>query len=113
MKYKGEYQPSELLDPETNRFYPWTHVKPLLDTDTHASFSNPQPPSSRPRPRKVPTKDAEESDEEDLPFPSPPPPGFLDPDSLPRSLITSTLILQRKRLVPFPVSSSTLVSEFF
>ncbi|KAI5477039.1 arginine-tRNA-protein transferase [Pseudohyphozyma bogoriensis] len=46
MKYKGEYQPSSLLDPETNVFYPWEHCRPLLDASTHASFSRPEIPPS-------------------------------------------------------------------
>lgn len=39
MKYKAEYQPSELLDPDTNVFYSWEHCKPILDRDPHASLS--------------------------------------------------------------------------
>lgn len=60
MRYKGEYQPSSLLDPvrsflsfpfadspltgspfrqETNTFYPFEHCIPLLDANPHASFS--------------------------------------------------------------------------
>ena len=113
MKYKGDYQPSELLDPETNEFFPWTHVKPLLDANTHASFSNPQSSPPPPSLRDTPTTNEEVSDDEDLPFPSPPPPGFLDPNDLPRSLITFTLMLQRSRLVPFPVSPQLVVRALF
>lgn len=111
MKYKGEYQPSELLDPETNTFYPWSHVKPILDAHPHASFSRAQF-TSPPRSVDVVTEeDDDESDDEELPFPSPPPPGFLDPITLPVSIIQSTLILQRNRLVPFPVRSRFVVVQ--
>ncbi|ORY90158.1 arginine-tRNA-protein transferase [Leucosporidium creatinivorum] len=47
MRYKGEYQPSSLLDPATNVFYPFEHCAPLLDANSHASFSSPPKPPTR------------------------------------------------------------------
>ncbi|GAA5877358.1 hypothetical protein JCM16303_006255 [Sporobolomyces ruberrimus] len=51
MRYKADYQPSFLLDPGTNTYYPWEVCKPLIDRSTPkvASFSNPSlnpPPST-------------------------------------------------------------------
>lgn len=34
MRYKADYQPSFLLDPTTNVYYPWEHCKPLIDQST-------------------------------------------------------------------------------
>ncbi|GAA5855059.1 hypothetical protein JCM8547_002364 [Rhodosporidiobolus lusitaniae] len=47
MRYKAEYQPSFLLDPETNVYYLWSTCKPLLDVASPkvASFSRPAPSS--------------------------------------------------------------------
>lgn len=40
MKYKAEYSPSQLLDPETYEWLPFAEVcKPLLDRDSHVIFS--------------------------------------------------------------------------
>ncbi|KAK4055081.1 Arginyl-tRNA--protein transferase 1 [Microbotryomycetes sp. JL201] len=39
MRYKGEYHPSSLLDPETNEYYPLQTCLAMLDTDDHAVFS--------------------------------------------------------------------------
>ncbi|KAH8922340.1 arginine-tRNA--protein transferase 1 [Atractiella rhizophila] len=40
MRYKGQYSPSELLDPDTNTFYPLSTVIPLLEQSLNASFSS-------------------------------------------------------------------------
>ncbi|CAG8791986.1 24092_t:CDS:2, partial [Racocetra persica] len=41
MRYKGEYKPSDLLDPETYEWYPFEHCSSLLDQHKYVSFSNP------------------------------------------------------------------------
>ncbi|PVF91857.1 hypothetical protein CPB86DRAFT_745086 [Serendipita vermifera] len=41
MRYKGDYSPSFLLDPESNEWYPLEQCKPLLDKHRYACFSNP------------------------------------------------------------------------
>ncbi|GAA6046515.1 hypothetical protein JCM3770_006187 [Rhodotorula araucariae] len=47
MRYKADYQPSFLLDPEANTFVPFAQCKPLLDSGTRiTSFSAPLPPST-------------------------------------------------------------------
>ncbi|GAA5883804.1 hypothetical protein JCM3774_003663 [Rhodotorula dairenensis] len=45
MRYKADYQPSFLLDPPTNTYYPWSECKPRLDAVTlgMATFSGPFP----------------------------------------------------------------------
>ncbi|GAA5997142.1 arginyltransferase [Rhodotorula paludigena] len=50
MRYKADYQPSLLLDPETNAYYPWSQCKPLLDTGSRitsfATVPDPLDPSA-------------------------------------------------------------------
>ncbi|KAF8076278.1 arginine-tRNA-protein transferase [Lyophyllum atratum] len=41
MRYKGEYSPSFLADPETYDWYPLTSCVPLLEQHRYASFSHP------------------------------------------------------------------------
>ncbi|KAG9294218.1 hypothetical protein G9A89_021577 [Geosiphon pyriformis] len=40
MKYKGQYQPSELLDAETYEWFPYDQCVPLLDMQKYVEFSN-------------------------------------------------------------------------
>ncbi|CAG8434434.1 1986_t:CDS:10 [Ambispora gerdemannii] len=40
MRYKSQYQPSELLDPETYDWYPFEKCAPLLDKQKYVAFSN-------------------------------------------------------------------------
>ncbi|KAG2013767.1 arginine-tRNA-protein transferase 1 [Coprinopsis cinerea AmutBmut pab1-1] len=41
MRYKGDYSPSFLADPETYQWYPIEHCKSLLEKNRYACFSNP------------------------------------------------------------------------
>ncbi|KAG6837543.1 hypothetical protein H0H93_007724 [Arthromyces matolae] len=41
MRYKADYAPSYLTDPETHNWYPVAHCLPLLDKYRYASFSHP------------------------------------------------------------------------
>ncbi|KAF9263518.1 hypothetical protein L218DRAFT_864642 [Marasmius fiardii PR-910] len=41
MRYKGDYQPSFLCDPETYTWHPFEECVPLLDANIYACFSNP------------------------------------------------------------------------
>lgn len=54
MVYKGSYQPSDLLDPETYVWYPIDTCKKLLDKKRYVAFSDPD-------------DEAEEKDEERMP----------------------------------------------
>ncbi|GAA5985354.1 hypothetical protein JCM5350_005155 [Sporobolomyces pararoseus] len=133
MRYKADYQPSFLLDPATNVYYPFQHCKPLIDLSTPkvASFSDPSPP---PPPHNVTTnsnnssipsssttttttgqedqdmdsssEEEEEEEEEDIQFPSPPPPGCLDPSKLPKSLLLNSYVLESRTLVPLLISTA-------
>ncbi len=42
MRYKGEYSPSYLLDPEEYTWHPLGECKPLLDKYRYASFAHPE-----------------------------------------------------------------------
>ncbi|KAJ7068156.1 arginine-tRNA-protein transferase [Mycena amicta] len=42
MRYKGDYSPSYLADPETFEWFPLTTCTPLLEKYRYACFSNPQ-----------------------------------------------------------------------
>ncbi|KXN83722.1 Arginyl-tRNA--protein transferase 1 [Leucoagaricus sp. SymC.cos] len=42
MRYKGEYAPSSLLDPESYDWFPLETCKPLLDQNRYACFSKPE-----------------------------------------------------------------------
>ncbi|GBB98030.1 hypothetical protein RclHR1_03120015 [Rhizophagus clarus] len=69
MKYKGQYKPSDLLDPETYEWYPFNKCSALLDKYRYVSFANP------------PTEDNKEYDS-DTDYLSEPPPGMLDPEKV-------------------------------
>jgi len=68
MKYKGQYRPSDLLDPETYEWYPFDQCSALLDKYRYVSFANP------------PTANSEEYDNDD--DVNEPPPGMLDPEKV-------------------------------
>ncbi|GAA6064208.1 hypothetical protein JCM10212_001621 [Sporobolomyces blumeae] len=128
MRYKADYQPSYLLDPATNSYYPWEHCKPLLATSMPraASFSNPAlnpPPSSASTrdghgnassslPRTTTSPDSDESSDEDDEeesdsiFPNPAPPGCLDPARLPKTLLLNSFVLETRTLVPLLLSTA-------
>ena len=42
MRYKGDYAPSYLLDPEEYTWHPLEECKPLLDKFRYASFAHPE-----------------------------------------------------------------------
>ncbi|KAJ7095266.1 arginine-tRNA-protein transferase [Mycena belliarum] len=48
MRYKGEYLPSYLADPETYVWFPLLHCIPLLEKHRYACFSYPEHSSSNP-----------------------------------------------------------------
>lgn len=114
MKYKSDYQPSKLLDPETNVFYPWAHCKERLELTKHASFSKPlseQPVEEESTGMTVDDaphgvskgSDDSEDAEDEFEWPSPSPPGCLDPDKLPKELLFGTCVLEGRTLVPLLV----------
>lgn len=99
MRYKGEYGPSELLDPSTNVFHPLAPLIPALAAQPRGAFlfADPKPPPilwstsavadadaamSDDADGKWVDDDASDDDDDDA-FPSPPPPSFLDPSSVP------------------------------
>lgn len=109
---------------EANTYVPFAQCKPYLDTGARiTSFSGPLPPSTAapapaaptsapvqppPAPGSAASSEEEEEEEsegedDDVAFPSPPPPGCLDPLSLPKDLLLSSLVLERRRLVPLLV----------
>ncbi|BGP12345.1 hypothetical protein JCM10213_006524 [Rhodosporidiobolus nylandii] len=118
MRYKADYQPSFLLDPETNTYFPFSHCKPLLDASSPriASFSRPSTSSSTltdPTPlSSAPpdSEDAPDSDEDDYDseddFPSPPPLGCHDPNSLPKDLLLGSFVVEKRTLVPLLLSTA-------
>ncbi|GAA6018273.1 hypothetical protein JCM11491_005136 [Sporobolomyces phaffii] len=135
MRYKADYQPSFLLDPVTNTYYPWEHCKPLVDRamPRAASFSNPSlnpsSPAQTPAPstslsRPAPPSEERDSasdaadgddedededddeDDDDIQFPCPPPPGCLDPSKLPKSLLMNSYVLESRTLVPLLISTA-------
>ncbi|GAA5982247.1 hypothetical protein JCM11641_006238 [Rhodosporidiobolus odoratus] len=121
MRYKADYQPSFLLDPETNTYFPFSTCKPLLDASSPriASFSRPsstalssaptRPASSKSDAKPIEdaegsaSEEEEEDDEGDLP--SPPPLGCHDPDKLPKDLLLASFVLERRTLVPLLLST--------
>lgn len=115
MNYKTSYQPSYLLDPPTNKFYPWSEAKPRLDKRKHAVFSLPldeQPPSPLSSAPQSPASHASasdatsEDDDADVDWPDTPPPGCLDPNALPKELLFGTVLLEGSTLVPLLFSSA-------
>jgi len=89
-----------------------------------ASSSTPAPPPTSTAPTTTAaahtsgsgsSEDEDEDDEasgddDDVAFPSPPPPGCLDPTELPKDLLLSTLVLERRSLVPLLVRRSDPLS---
>ncbi|BGO99091.1 Arginyl-tRNA--protein transferase 1 [Rhodotorula toruloides] len=124
MRYKADYQPSFLLEPDTNRYVPWAQCKPLLDLSSRIlSFTDPPPPASSVAaattsahpvaPPTPPPEDAsmahldDEMDEDDeAAYPSPPPPGCLDPHELPKDLLIESFVLEKRTLMPLLLSSA-------
>lgn len=118
MRYKAEYSPSELLDPETYTWWPFEPTcRARLDKDPHAIFSQavsngntsgrdrePDPvPADDDHTMDSDSGDEQESEEGDLRRPLPP--GFLDPDGLPSALLAEVYVLERGQAMPYLVSS--------
>ncbi|KAI7872064.1 arginine-tRNA-protein transferase [Spinellus fusiger] len=77
MNYKGQYKPSDLLDPITYDWYPFTQCQEQLEKTRYAVFSGPIPP------------------------PSDTPSGWLDPESIKEDHLKSVRMLAaRGQLVP-------------
>ncbi|PKC00054.1 arginine-tRNA--protein transferase 1 [Rhizophagus irregularis] len=76
MKYKGQYKPSDLLDPETYEWYSFDKCSALLDKHNYVSFANP------PNPPNPPTENNKEYDSDDDDYVDEPPPGMLDPEKV-------------------------------
>lgn len=131
MRYKVDYAPSYLLDPQTYEWIPFKEVcQAILDDNPYAIFSQvtntPTRPASRAKAsngnsKRLPPERADigqssagsesesgsesEIDEADEPkaLRRPPPPGFLDPENLPTPLISSIYGFDNGRIMPLPV----------
>ncbi len=42
MRYKGEYSPTYMLDPEEYEWFPMEKFRPLLDKNHYVSFAHPE-----------------------------------------------------------------------
>lgn len=125
MRYKAEYTPSWLLDPETYAFHPFEEVcRDILDKDDHAIFSEhlsmTQLVPVQRRPMSpiihrgmgrgsigIETDDGEQDDNNDEDgkdvLSDPPPPGFLNPNNLPRELLETIYAFERGAVKPLLV----------
>ncbi|KAL7009300.1 Arginyl-tRNA--protein transferase 1 [Cystobasidiomycetes sp. EMM_F5] len=131
MRYKVDYAPSYLLDPQTYEWIPFKEVcQAILDDNPYAIFSQvtntPTRPASRAKAsngnsKRLPPERADigqssagsesesgsesEIDEADEPkaLRRPPPPGFLDPENLPTPLISSIYGFDNGRIMPLPM----------
>ncbi|GAA5888743.1 hypothetical protein JCM6882_002833 [Rhodosporidiobolus microsporus] len=122
MRYKADYQPSFLLDPETNAYYPWSTCKALLDASSPrvASFSRPSssalapdptlpeasPPTSGSDAEEVDSEEEDDDDDEDGDLPSPPPLGCYDPEKLPKELLLGAFVIEKRTLMPLLLSKA-------
>lgn len=95
MKYKASYQPSYLLDAESNRFYPYQQSAATLDKHRWASFARGE--SIRVEGAGV-SGENDGSDDEDENLPSPPPAGFLNPRTLSKRLLNEIKILDNRSM---------------
>ncbi|CAG8647263.1 13564_t:CDS:10, partial [Dentiscutata heterogama] len=73
MSYKGQYKPSDLLDPETYEWYSFEHCAHLLNQYKYVSFAN--PPSNAQSANHETSRQCAENI--DLPLP-----GMLDPNKV-------------------------------
>lgn len=94
MKYKGQYKPSDLLDPETYAWYAIEQCMPLLDNSKYVAFSraitgNQNMQENNPNASTV----AGEA----------PPPGMLDPEQVTRETLKEVLALYKDRILPVVV----------
>lgn len=114
MKYKADYHPSEILDPLTCEWLPYSKVKIQLDRGVRYDFL--QHTADLPVPSKLftpkitkldeeedsGTQDEDEDDEKNLPLP--PPPGIMDPTELPIEMLARCLIFENGRINLLSVS---------
>ncbi|TIA99429.1 hypothetical protein E3P92_02406 [Wallemia ichthyophaga] len=103
MKYKATYQPSYLLDAESNTFYPFTQAAAILDKHKNASFERGvsikvDGGSTPGETHSVTDSDDGSYSEDDDNLPSPPPAGFLNPRALPKQLLNQIKILDNRSM---------------
>jgi arginine-tRNA-protein transferase len=111
MRYKSEYQPCELLDPETCTWLPYSTIKGQLDRGVRYNFMQHSVTEAVPQRDRggsstsdsstSTNSDTEDRDEE---LPSPPPPGILDPTNLPASMIARCLVFDHNHIDLLTVS---------
>lgn len=119
MKYKADYHPSEILDPLTCEWLPYSKIKTQLDRGVRYDFLHHT--AEQPVPAKLPitkavsngrddsTEDEDEDDEKNLPLP--PPPGIVDPTKLPSELLARCLIFENGRINLLTVSFPGFIAE--
>ncbi|RUS16583.1 arginine-tRNA-protein transferase [Endogone sp. FLAS-F59071] len=86
MKYKGQYKPSDLLDPETYAWYPIEQCMPLLDNSKYVAFSraitgNQKMYKNKPNANTVAG--------------NAPPPGMLDPEQVTKEMLKESTLPYR------------------
>ena len=100
MNYKGGYQPSDLLDPETYQWYPMKECKKLLDKKNFAVFSAPEKNYDKEENQK-PVKEVDEDEDEDKVGDDDRIPGTLKLDQIkPRDVHNTRVLLQKKETCP-------------
>jgi len=98
MRYKGAYQPSELLDAADNRWYPLAEVAPLLDSGARYGFgaATSKQSENAAGEQKVHRKALPRAaDEEEDALPRPPPPGIQAPETFARYADECLVLLVR------------------
>ncbi|KAI5454117.1 Arginyl-tRNA--protein transferase 1 [Naganishia albida] len=126
MRYKGEYAPSELLDPGTNKFYPLDVAVKIIDKRPHGYTpfdTNPDsletlvgdPPLTA---GQSPTKDKSVKMRTHATWPKPPPPSFMNPEAIPATYLRKLVVFLDGSLVllndvPFrnPAAVQKIVAE--
>ena len=106
MRYKAEYQPAELLDPQSCTWLPFSSIKAQLDRGVRYNFLQHSPSQSVPQrlgsqsavmaqAAEESESDVEEDEDEDAHLPLPPPPGTMNPTQLPPDMLASCLFFAR------------------
>ncbi|KAJ9121117.1 hypothetical protein QFC24_004790 [Naganishia onofrii] len=113
MRYKGEYSPSYLLDPGTNRYYPLETATKVIElrpqgytpfdtnVETLARTIKTQAPTivtSKHTAKSTTTSGATPS------WPTPPPPSFLDPDQITKDDLRKLVVFLHGSLTLFDYS---------
>ncbi|RHZ50559.1 hypothetical protein Glove_495g22 [Diversispora epigaea] len=106
MKYKGQYKPSDLLDPETYEWHPIERCRSLLDKYKYVSFDNP--------PDKVnDNKGKEKSDDKNVNLSS----RILDPKNVTYDEVENIkvsineTVVQFKSVAPYLANSSGIIEH--